>query len=1148
MDKNEYRAKLDVINDLVDKQDYKGALEVVDTIDWRRVRSARTLCMVGEIYEANKRYEDSRKLLVLAHQRAPIGKTVLYRLVELSIKMGEFDEAVDYYEQFVDISPNDNSRYILKYKIYRGRRSPIQEQIAILEEYKSREYTERWAYELARLYAKAGMKDKCIEECDDLILWFSEGKYVTKAMELKMKYAPLSPSQEEKYRKRYIEPTPERTAAAAAATITAATQAASKLVSQTGNILANGVEEAITDELPPIESVRSRATGKAPEETSVFTPILETTEALQDRIAKSIRDVFSGGVRSEKTEEEPEDSQEEYTETEDTRDYVVKDLEPENLNSTKTIKPDMIGSAVASEVKAEVPERQKEAVFSAKSSVTSDIAVSPDGEVDLEALLAETADVMAQEVVQNIEKTEPEAAEANETETEEEIYETEAEEAEGQEEGYEAESEEAEAEEEVYEVESEEAEAEEEVYEAESEEVEAEEEVYKAESEEAEVEEEVYKAETEAAEAEEEVYEAESEEAEEEVYEVESEEAEAGEEIYEAESEEVEAEEEVYEADNEEAEVEEEVYEAETEVAEAEEVYEAEIEAAEAEEEVYEVESEEAEAEEEIYEPETPEEMNGIYAEEPEDAEPDDAEYVEGPFEEPSDESGPYSEELADNSSEPYTFEGEDDEVALLRKAVQGEIQEDAAEGMDVDIAGQAAVTLESGVLEGRAVEIPSAEENPDFGGMTIDLQRAIAEALSASEMAAATGEPVLDDILFEEPEEFDAESNNSLYEPILETPVAENTEAEIPEILIPAEEETAEPVVKTPETKVPEVKAPAVKTSVVKAPAAKTPEVKTPAAKPPVKKASVPTKKPSAPQKKTTPAAPKAAPAKAVQETQVMPDIKKQQKQPSSSPIGIAMEEILRHHLTKEEHKRLFTYFAPIPGLSEQIAEALDVIQESARQKTSRSGNIVITGREGSGKTRLSEGLIKAICKERRMNGAKIAYLNADKMNQKDPAYVVSKLAGGFLVVENAASLKEEVIEKLSKAMEFKTNRLTVILEDLKPGIQALEEDYPEFMEKFDSRIVIPVFTNDELVSFAKTYSKEMGYKIDDMAVLALYTLIGDNQNDDDPVTVAQVKEMMDEAIKHASRGGRRPGRKVAKRHLDDSGRIMLYEKDFDV
>lgn len=191
---------------------------------------------------------------------------------------------------------------------------------------------------------------------------------------------------------------------------------------------------------------------------------------------------------------------------------------------------------------------------------------------------------------------------------------------------------------------------------------------------------------------------------------------------------------------------------------------------------------------------------------------------------------------------------------------------------------------------------------------------------------------------------------------------------------------------------------------------------------------------------------------------------------------------------------------------------------------------------------------MIKALCKERQMEGAKVAYITAEKLNKKDPVAVVGKLAGGFLVVENAGNLKEEVVENMSKAMEFKTNRLTVILEDLKPGIRSLEERFPDFMKKFDSKIVIPVFTNDELVSFAKTYAKELGYKIDDMAVLALYTLIGDNQNEENPVAVGMVREMMDEAIARASRKGRKAGKKVSKRHLDETGRIMLYEKDFDI
>ena len=267
------------------------------------------------------------------------------------------------------------------------------------------------------------------------------------------------------------------------------------------------------------------------------------------------------------------------------------------------------------------------------------------------------------------------------------------------------------------------------------------------------------------------------------------------------------------------------------------------------------------------------------------------------------------------------------------------------------------------------------------------------------------------------------------------------------------------------------------------------------------------------------------------------------------SSAFQTAVEGLMRHHLTEEEHRRLFTYFAPVPGMTQQINEALDTAQESACAKTSQAGNIIVTGREGSGKTRLSEGLIKALCKERQMEGAKVAFITAEELNKKDPIAIVGKLSGGFLVVENAGELDEEIVEDMSKAMEFKTNRLTVILEDLKPGIRSLEEKYPEFIKKFDSRIVIPVFTNDELVSFAKTYAKELGYKIDDMAVLALYTLIGDNQNEENPVTIGTVRGMMDEAIKKASKKGRRLGKKVAKRHLDDeSGRIMLYEKDFDI
>ena len=778
MDKNEYRARLEEISQLVDRQDYKGALKIVDTIDWRRVRSARTLCMVGEIYEANKRYEDSRKLLLLAHQRAPIGKTVLYRLVELSIKMGEFDEALNYYKKFVEISPNDNSRYILKYKIYRARRSPIEDQIAVLQEYKSREYTERWAYELARLYAKAGMKESCVEECDDLILWFSEGKYVTKAMELKMRFMPLTAKQQESYNKAKGIPV--------------------RAVEIPKTVPIREKEPLNQQQDKEIEEIlKSIQVGDLAQE-AVIQP--KQPEDLPDRVAQGLRDVFQPKTTVAE-EMETAATKEPSTATEE-QGYIVKDLEPEDMTKGTEFKPFHLGNAMTMEVKAEAP---KSEMFSSDGAKTEAFKTDTKGlEIDLEALLAETANELAQAVAEDTEEVAEEAVEEATEEVAEEVVE---------------------------------------------------------------------------------------------------------------------------------------------------------------------------EAEEEA------------------------------------------TEEVVEEAEE-----------------VTEEVVEEATENiLPAPAAAKAAMIAEnlSAVFEEKANEI---------------------EALAAEKEEEEASEEATREIPVEEVKE--------AMENIDFTQALEQEESHIKRVV-----------------------------------------------------------------------------ASAVDETQ------------KSTAFQTAVEGLMRHHLTEEEHRRLFTYFAPVPGMTQQISEALDIAQESACDKTSQAGNIIVTGREGSGKTRLSEGLIKALCKERQMEGAKVAFITAEELNKKDPIAVVGKLSGGFLVVENAGELNGDVVEDMSKAMEFKTNRLTVILEDLKPGIRSLEEKYPEFMKKFDSRIVIPVFTNDELVSFAKTYAKDLGYKIDDMAVLALYTLIGDNQNEENPVTIGTVREMMDEAIKRASKKGRRLGKKVAKRHLDDeSGRIMLYEKDFDI
>ena len=871
MDKNEYRAKLEEINDLVDNQDYQGALKIVDTIDWRRVRSARTLCMIGEIYEANKRYEDSRKLLLLAHQRAPIGKTVLYRLVELSIKMGNYNEAADYYKSFVEISPNDNSRYILKYKLYRARRSPIEEQIQILQEYKEKEYTERWSYELARLYAKAGMKEECIETCDDLILWFSEGKYVTKAMELKMKFTSLTPQQQEKYENGSSKKITE-TAAKAAAAVAAASEAA-----------ANVVEKITPEEQEEIEKILNSVELKIPEPE----PAPEKPEHLQDKVAQNLRDVLQGSTADEAEEIAVAMDPAVKTSPEE-KGYVVKDLEPEDLSKTTGFKPFHIGEGMTMQVKAEAP---KSKMFDSKDFVPGSLQTSSkEFELDLEALLAETANELAQAV-------------AEETGNQEEITEESAEEV---------------VEESVEEV----------IEEAEEEPVE-------------------------------------------EIVE------EAKEELEESRAPEIAA-----------AAVS--------------------LSAALA-----------AKADE----------FDALAAGMTQEV------VIKRDLEEP---------EVAEVQEEPVEVIPESEEEILEQEETPEEIIEEAIETMEaLSDAGESPAEIVEELAE--ELEIAGLEEAETIETVEAEVEEGATKEFPVEKVKEALGEIDLSKALEEELEDTISPKQDDSHIKRVTGSVAVNQERK-------------------------------------------------------------------------------------------------------SAAFGTAVEGLMRHHLTEEEHRRLFTYFFPIPGMSQQINEALDTAQESACSKTSQEGNIIVTGREGSGKTRLSEGLIKALCKERQMEGAKVAYITAEKLNKKDPVAVVGKLAGGFLVVENAGALKADVVENMSKAMEFKTNRLTVILEDLKPGIRSLQEKYPDFMKKFDSTIMIPVFTNDELVSFAKTYAKELGYKIDNMAVLALYTLIGENQNEENPVAVGTVREMMDNAIARASKKGRRAGKKVSKRHLDETGRIMLYEKDFDI
>lgn len=898
MDKTEYRMKLDEINRLVEAQDYEGALVIADSIDWRRVKSVRTLCMVADIYEVNGELEQSMKMLQLAYKRSSVGKMILYRQVELSLKMGQYDEAVEYYNHYLETASNDTSKYILKYKIYKAQNAPLDDQIAILEEYRDREYTERWVYELARLYKKAGRENKCVETCDDLILWFGEGKYVKKAMELKMNYAPLTAEQKSKYelwgedKKKTAELKRKKVTAATVAGISAAAMESL----QKASVIPSDGENREDSQIAGMEKAAAAKEQEPENEEIPEVPVQEPqihvdTAQLQERLAKSFQEVLSGFNRTRvvnafealgratgsETVSEPEE--------ENIEEYHVTELEPEAVNET-VISADQGVSGAHTTVEPDVIERKPE-----KSEKTEDKEVTSIQEMNLEELFAETSGALAEAAggkAEEIREKEPEdLLEAQET---------------------------------------------------------------------------------------------------------------------------IEELEEVSETPEVAAEPEEELKIPEVAVA----------------------------PEEELEIPEIAEVPEVSEPTEPED---ETAEAAMAAFE------ASLGEELEISFEEEQE---EQDEVEELKASLSvGDTQE-------LDLEAQLrAVMGDQEPIEEEAKEEPKEEQ-----------ESSLAETLI----------PDLDlDLVLE----VQKEKEDGIEEKVSELEMTESIE-DIPEIQkVEEEAETSEQMIlEEPEKSV---------EATVKLPQVETPEEK---------------------------------------RMRILNDT--------------------RPEKLTEHQKNLFSYFAKVPGMDEQILDAIHGAFEYAGEKTSHRGNIAIMGSHGTGKTRLSEGLVKALCKEMGLEAAKYANLDASDMNRKDPAAIIGKMAGGFLLIERASFMTEETIQKLSQAMDFRTDSMILIIEDDKANMRKLLADYPEFAKKFATVISIPVFTNDELVTFARTYAKENGYRMDEMGVLALYTLIGDNQREDEPITIGKVKEMVDGAIRKAS--GIRLGRKISKRHTDEDGRIFLYEKDFDI
>ena len=942
VDKTEYHLKLEEINRLVDAQDYEGALTVADSIDWRRVKSVRTLCMVADIYEVNGELEKSMQMLQLAHKRSSIGKMILYRQVELALKMGLYDDAVKYYNEYLETASNDTSKYILKYKIYKAQKAPLENQIAILEEYKEREYTERWVYELAKLYKKAGQEKKCVETCDDLVLWFGEGKYVTKAMELKMTYTPLSPSQKEKYEK------------AKAAGKVAKPTAGPKLTEEVKNTILPGVSAAAMAGLQKVEEEKEQAqeeaaaTAEIPQEpagtTAEETPTTEEepvkpeteiphidTEKLQERLSRSFQEILSGFNRTKAVDAfealgraaGTEVPQEPEAQEENMEDYHVQDLEPEAVNEG-IISAD---SGVAGVSRTEMDEL--EMMEKPKVEKPEDKEIISVQEVDLNALFAETSSSLAKEAGEDAaEKAEEEPA--VEEVTAEEII-------------------------------------------GEPEEVVAEETVDAAGD--------VLEERVEGA------------------VETVTEEKEPAETMTDAADEAMAA----FEAS-----------------------------------------------------------LSGLSLDFAEETSSDAPETVE-----------PETETSAESTEEPETEE---------------------------DITGSEAAP----VIE---MEYPEETEDTEPEIEDLDATRVIPDVTKQDAWHATPGDT----------QEFNLEEELKAALSGMDE-LREQEEAEQSASLDPEPETASEEEIAFEEKTEPMTEENTTEESVVEEGS------ETEAEEPEGDHID-----------------------KMLEEAEIQPDISEmtlERETPEEKRQRI-LNNTRPERLTAEQ-KQLFSYFAKVPGMDDQILDAIHGAYDHASEKTSHRGNIAIMGSHGTGKTRLSEGLVKAICKELGLKAVKYANLDASDINRKDPATIISKMAGGFLLIERASFMTPETIEKLSQAMDFRTDSMILLIEDDKANMRKMLADYPEFAEKFETVISIPVFTNDELVTFARTYARENGFRMDEMGVLALYTMIGDNQKEDEPITIGKVKEMVDGAIRKAS--GVKLGRKLSKRHTDADGRILLYEKDFDL
>ena len=831
MDKYEYRVKTEQMLEYMGEKSYKKAAEIADSIDWRKVKNAAMLCGASEVYEYNGEYEKSREILFLAYDRAPGSRKIVYRLGTLALKMNDIRESVDCYEEFVAMAPKDPNQYILRYKILKSQKAPLNQQIEALEDFKKAEYVEKWAYELAKLYDAAGMLTECLEECDDLILWFSEGKYVYQAMELKMKYKPLTPLQQEKYIHRNDKPTPAK---------------------RKKEPIAEKSEE-IAEKKEYVEEEK-KAEPFEEEEKEVTSEPKEEKEALEMKEAEEV-------ALEEKEEEAVLEEEEEPKEEEA---VLEEEEEPKEEEAVLKEEEEPEEGEDALEMKEEL--REEELILEAEEGTKKEKCTS------------------------EIEKEPEEKGTVSETKEESEEKETS--------------------------------------------------------SSEEEIDEQMKK---------------------------------------------------------------------------------------------------------EIFSQTTKMSVEEILQN----------------WEEKQKENA----QIIQEEQEKARAERERQEAKKVEE-VESILPDDIRQLMEE--------------LEAEAVEIRTNKNRRERTEQVFERK---SEIESVEEM--------------EEPEEdpFDEESFN---EEAFEEVEADGFE-EIEEI----EEIEESEGIKLGDTQAIAISAKALMNdTVVEEPIEKVQELRTESPTSPFDTGFI---------------------------VQGRYDLDVQ------SEIGI------KAGLT-EEQKKLFSYFVPVHGMSEQIVDVLENDKKcKTRYGTSRTANLLVVGRKGSGKTVLAVDIVKAIQKNRKLKQGKVAIVTAESLNKKDVSQIIEKLHGGAIIIERASQMNKKTVAQLNDLMEEQTGELLVVLEEERRPLDKMLSAYPAFKKKFTSRLELPVFINDELVTFGQTYAKENGYKIDEMGILALYSRIDLMQREESVVTVADVKEIVDEAIEHSQRKNfKRFIKKLFKKGKEETSRIILQEQDF--